>query len=204
MALNWTMLSPDRSPVPLPHELIIRAIDSPGVDLTLLIPSSIGSASRSSSGPSTSSSPNAVSNEKKIAASGGLWLTDTRLIFVSATPPKDGVLESLSVPLTSILSTKFEQPFFGANYLVVDVKPTPSGGLTDGTRAEIRLKDKGLFEFVSSLEKTRERAVYMRRQSCDEEEGLPSYNSPAGPSLSTTPVPTNSETPLDAPPAYDA
>ncbi|EKM59991.1 uncharacterized protein PHACADRAFT_250827 [Phanerochaete carnosa HHB-10118-sp] len=204
MALNWTMLSPERSPMPLPHELIIRTIDPPGADLTLFIPSSIGSASRSSLAPSSSSNPGVTTNEKRLTAPGGLWLTDTRLIFVSATPPKDGVLESLSVPLASIVSTKFEQPFFGANYLVIDIKPTPSGGLTDGTRAEIRLKDKGLFEFVSSLEKTRERAIYMRRQSCDEEEGLPSYGSPSGPSLSTTPVPTNSETPSDAPPAYDA
>ena len=74
--------------------------------------------------------------------------------------------------MTGILSTKFEQPFFGANYLVIDIKPSPGGGLSEGTKAEIRLKDKGLFEFVSSLEKTRERAIYMRRSSCDEEEGL--------------------------------
>lgn len=74
--------------------------------------------------------------------------------------------------MTAILSTKFEQPFFGANFLVVDIRPSPGGGLTEGSKAEIRFKDKGLFEFVSSLEKTRERAIYMRRSSCDEEEGL--------------------------------
>lgn len=204
MALNWTMLSPERSPVPLPHELIIRTIDSPGAELTLTIPSSIGSSAPRSGSSSSSSSSTPTSNEKKLTASGGLWLTDTRLIFVAAAPPKDGVLDSLSIPLTSILSTKFEQPFFGANFLVVDIRPTPSGGLTEGTRAEVRLKEKGLFEFVSALEKTRERAIYMRRQSCDEEEGLPSYGSPAGPSLSGTPAPIVTETPLDAPPAYDA
>ena len=82
------------------------------------------------------------------------------------------MLDSLSVPLPSILSTKFEQPFLGANYLSIDINPTPGGGLTEGSKAEIRLKDKGLFEFVSSLEKTRERAIYMRRSSADEEEGL--------------------------------
>ncbi len=37
---------------------------------------------------------------------------------------------------------------------------------------EIRLKDKGLFEFVGVLEKTRERAIYMKRSGADEEEGL--------------------------------
>lgn len=56
--------------------------------------------------------------------------------------------------------------------MAIDIKPTPGGGLTEGSKAEIRLKDKGLFEFVGSLEKTRERAIYMRRSSCDEEEGL--------------------------------
>ena len=94
-----------------------------------------------------------------------------QLIFVSATP-KSGEFESLSVPLTAILSTKFEQPFFGQNFLVVEIKPAPEGGLTAGTKAEIRLKDKGLFEFVGILEKTRERAIYMKRASADEEEGL--------------------------------
>ena len=143
-----------------------------------------------------------------------------QLIFVSASP-KNGDFDSLSIPLTAILSTKFEQPFFGANFLAIDIKPTPGGGLTEGSKAEVRLKDKGLFEFVGSLEKTRERAIYMRRSSCDEEEGLreyrhmadlmcqakalyvlASYTSPAGPSLSSTPVPM--VPPSDAPPAYDA
>lgn len=77
------------------------------------------------------------------------------------------------MPLTALLSTKFEQPYFGSNYLEVDIRPSRDGGLSDGTTAEIRFKDKGLFEFVSALEKTRERAVYMKRQSADDEdEGL--------------------------------
>lgn len=128
---------------------------------------------------------------------------------------------SLSIPLTSILSTKFEQPYFGQNFLVIEIKPSPEGGLTHGTKAELRFKDKAMFEFVSVLEKTRERFIYMRRQSADEEEGLraslashfpltlPSdhsravagYSTPsggaAGPSI---PLPA----PDDAPPGYDA
>lgn len=80
--------------------------------------------------------------------------------------------DSLTIPLTAILSTKFEQPYFGQNYLVLEIRPTPNGGLTNGTKAEIRFKDKAMFEFASVLEKTRERHIYMRRQSADEEEGL--------------------------------
>ena len=77
--------------------------------------------------------------------------------------------ESLSVPLTALLSTRFEQPTFASNFLAIDIKPAPSGGLTEGTRAEIRMKDKGIFEFASLIDKTRERAVYMKRQQADEE-----------------------------------
>lgn len=38
----------------------------------------------------------------------------------------------------------------------------------------VKFKDRAMFEFVSLLEKTRERAIYMRRQaqSDEEEEGL--------------------------------
>jgi WW domain-binding protein 2 len=95
-----------------------------------------------------------------------------QLIFVSAAKSSNVVFDSLSIPLPSILSTKFEQPFFGANYLTIEIAPSQGGGLTDGSKAEVRFKDKGLFEFTSALEKTRERAIYMRRQSADEDEGL--------------------------------
>jgi hypothetical protein len=52
------------------------------------------------------------------------------------------------------------------------IKPTPGGGLTDGTAAEIRLKDRAMFQFVSTVEKTRERVIYMKRQCVDDEEAL--------------------------------
>ena len=81
-------------------------------------------------------------------------------------------LDSLSVPLHSILLTKFEQPTFASNYLTFEIKPTPGGGLTNGTNVEVRFKDRAMFEFVSLLEKARERAIYMTRQLRDEEEGL--------------------------------
>jgi len=77
-------------------------------------------------------------------------------------------LDSLSVPLHSILSTTFEQPTFSGNYLVFEIKPSPDGGLTDGSKAEVRFKDRPMFEFVSLLEKAREKSIYMRRQAADE------------------------------------
>jgi len=187
MALNCVMLSPGRAPIPLPNELNIRTIDS-GVEFALTIPDAP---------PSGSSSSGGSGGARKLKDVGRLWLTDQRLIFVSDGENKSS-LESLSIPLTSLLSTKFEQPYFGSNYLSIDIKPAPDGGLAEGTKAEIRFRDKGLFEFVSVLEKTRERAVYMKRQSMDDDEGLPTYTpAEAGPSDS-------GGIPDDAPPGYDA
>lgn len=94
------------------------------------------------------------------------------LQFIFVTDP-NAPFESLSVPLHAILSTRFEQPTFGPNYLSFDVKPSAEGGLNDGTRVEVRFKDRAMFEFVSLLEKARERAIYMKRQNAeDAEEGL--------------------------------
>lgn len=97
-----------------------------------------------------------------------------QLIFIADLPKGSAKpsFESISIPLTALLSTKFEQPFLGANYLGLEIRPVPEGGLTDGTKAEIRLKDKGIFEFASSLDKTRERAIYMKRQQVEEEDSL--------------------------------
>ncbi|PFH50173.1 hypothetical protein AMATHDRAFT_61668 [Amanita thiersii Skay4041] len=188
MALNWTMLTPDRTPVPLPNEMTITSIDS-GVDLTLTIPDVPPSGSSSTSGGS--------GGVKRHKAVGKIWLTDQRLVF---TAPSNSTFDSLSVPLHSILSTRYEQPTFGANNLTFDIRPSPGGDLTEGTTAVVRFKDRAMFEFVSLLEKTRERAIYMKRQMEEDEEGLPSY---------TTPAESNSVTmigavPVENPPSYDS
>jgi hypothetical protein len=56
--------------------------------------------------------------------------------------------------------------------LSFEIKPSPEGGLSDGTQVELRFKDRAMFEFVSLLEKSRERAIYMKRQGAEDEEGL--------------------------------
>jgi len=192
MALNCVMLSPARSPIPLPHELTIRTLDS-GVELSISIPDAPPAGSAGSGGSG---------GTKKLKETGRMWLTDQRVIFIADAPSGSSKLgfESLSIPLTALLSTRFEQPYFGSNYLVIDVQPAPEGGLTHGTKAEVRLKDKGLFEFVSSLEKTRERAVYMRRQAADDHDDLPAYVPP--PTIIASSAAAG--IPDDAPPGYDA
>jgi hypothetical protein len=181
------MLNPNRTPVPLPNEMTITIVDS-GVDLSLTIPQSASSSSSSTAG-------SAVSEKRK--ATGKAYLTDQRFIFTS--DPTNSSFDSLSVPLHSILLTRFEQPTFGANYLTFEVKPSPEGGLTDGTQAEVRFKDRAMFEFVSLLEKTRERAIYMKRQITEDDEGLPTYTMPAESST----ISLVGGVPVENPPSYD-
>jgi len=138
----------------------ITTIDS-GVELALVIPDAP---------PSGSAPAGGSGGVRKFKALGKIWLTDQRFIFTSDTKNS---LDSLSVPLPSILSTRFEQPTFSGNYLSLEVKPSTGGGLAEGTKVEVRFKDRAMFEFVSLLEKTREKAIYMRKQAVDEvEEGL--------------------------------
>ena len=84
-------------------------------------------------------------------------------------------LESLSVPLSSLISTSFQQPLLGSNFLAMSISPSPEGGLTDGTKAEVRCSGR-LFEFAAALSKTRERAIEaMRNQDPELEDGLREY-----------------------------
>jgi len=192
MALNWTMLNPDRSLVPLPNEQILNTIES-GVELVLTIPDAP---------PSSSASAGGSGGSKKMKEKVLLWLTDQRLIFIAPPgAPTTAPFQSLSVPLLSILSASYEQPMFGANYISFEVKPSPEGGLTNGTKAEIRLSDRGILQFWEQLQKPRERAIYERRSKVleQEDEGLPVYTLPAA-TGSNTPA----ENPSDNPPGYDA
>ncbi|KAJ7585825.1 hypothetical protein C8J56DRAFT_939643 [Mycena floridula] len=191
MALNWAMLTPNRSPIPLPHEQTITTVET-GVDIMLNIPDSP---------PADSATAGGSGGTKKHQASGGVWVTDQRFIFVSK---PDSTFESITVPLHSILATRFEQPTFGANYLAFDVKPSGEGsGLSDGTTIEVRFKDRAMFEFVALLEKTRERAIYMKRQAQSDsaEEGLPTYTSPTQGNSSVSMM---DGIPVDNPPGYAA
>ncbi|KAF9498640.1 hypothetical protein BDN71DRAFT_1487426 [Pleurotus eryngii] len=177
MSLNWAMLTPDRSPVPLPDELTITAVTS-NVEVSLNIPDAP---------PTGSSSSGGSGGAKKLKETGALYLTDKRLIFIA---PPSRSFDSLSIPLPAILSTRFEQPTFGANYLGFEIKrPTA-----------VLQTDKAMFEFVSLLEKTREKAIYMKRHGAEEEEGLPTYTYPAESST----VSYVGDVPVDNPPSYDA
>ncbi|KAH7887500.1 hypothetical protein F5I97DRAFT_1935616 [Phlebopus sp. FC_14] len=191
MALNWVMLDAGRSPVPLQNEHTVLAIDSQ-VEYTLIIPDGAPPTSSPSAGESGGS--------RKLKEIGELILTNQRLIFIAALPSakaKQPSFESITVLLERILSTKFEQPFFGANYLAMTIRPSPNGGLTDGTTVEIRFLNQPLFQFVGTLTKTREMVIAMKKQLLDDEENLPEYSS-------SGPVAGGSGAYEDMPPGYDA
>ena len=77
----------------------------------------------------------------------------------------NSAFDSLSVLLHGILSTQFIQPTFSVNYLSMELKPANGGGLSEGTKCEVRFKDQPLLPFVNTLEKSRERAVYRMRDA---------------------------------------
>ncbi len=68
MALNWTMLDSQRSPIPLPHELIIRTVSA--AEVTVSVPNAP---------PTSSSTSGGSGGEKKLVGNGKIWLTDNRV-----------------------------------------------------------------------------------------------------------------------------
>ena len=69
MALNWTMLNPDRTPVPLPNEITLMTVGS-GADVSLTIPDSPPTGTTTSGGSG---------GERKLKGIGKLSLTDQRV-----------------------------------------------------------------------------------------------------------------------------
>jgi len=188
-AINWTTLDSSKTPVLLPDESNIMEVND-GVELTLLV-------------PRATPAPGGIGgSDEQLKEIGRLWLTDHRLIFLShsSTPS----FETFNAQLHGILSTQFAQPYFGANHLVMELKPAPGGGLTEGTKAEVRFKDKGMFDFVNVLEKSRERAVYRRRATMMDDD-LPVYTT-ASSSNQAVNLTAGGPPPLgdELPPGYEA
>jgi hypothetical protein len=71
MALNWTMLKPDRTPVPLPGELTIMTVE-PGAEVSLAVPDTP---------PAGSSTSGGSGGTRKLNGTGKLFLTDQRVRF---------------------------------------------------------------------------------------------------------------------------
>lgn len=178
MSINWVELNERKQPIPINDEVIVRS--EPNADLVLSFnPPNPPDANRAPSGKGKAKA-------NALEATGTVYVTDERvswfllwflltiphshsyhpsiqLVFVSSAFGQAGSFDTFSVQLLSLLSIQYQQPYFGSNYLALDIKPSPGGGLTEGAKAELRLKDKGLFELSGTLEKSRERALYKKR-----------------------------------------
>lgn len=76
MALNWTMLGPDRTPVPLPHEMTITTVD--GAEMILRVPDAP---------PTQGSSAGGSGGSKTFKATGKVIVTDMRVSFSNSDLP---------------------------------------------------------------------------------------------------------------------
>lgn len=173
MALNVTMLDDKRKPIPLPGEIILKSYES-GAELVLDIPKDRdGPPHRSKAIGAvllTEQRVRRLAKDTRLHFTTGYSHFVQQFVFIS-TP--NSQFDSLTVPLPAILSTHFEQPTFSANYFAFEIKPTGvNGGLQVGTQVELRFKSTPMFEFVALLEKTRERAIYMKRQKDQEDNEL--------------------------------
>jgi WW domain-binding protein 2 len=83
MALNWTMLGPDRTPVPLPKELMIMTVES-GAEISLIIPD-VPPTGTSTSGGS--------GGGRKLNGTGKLFLTDQRVRSSETGAPETNLYE---------------------------------------------------------------------------------------------------------------
>ncbi|KAG9037688.1 hypothetical protein FRB95_004534 [Tulasnella sp. JGI-2019a] len=190
MALNWTVFNERGRPVPLPRERIIS--EETRIDIVVKIPD----------GPPQGEAPSGGSGGagKTLSCIGTVWLSNLRFIF-QGPGSTDSTIQSLSIPYHLITQTKFEQPYFSANYLNMSVYPAPEGGLTPGTTVEVRFPDRGMFAWVEQMMNARNQAIAMRAQE-REGEALPVYVPP--PVESHGGVGVHPPSGAEAPPDYES
>ena len=189
MSINWAQLNERKQPIPINNEVIVKS--EPNADLLL-----------SCNPPETGQAPPTKGKARadNLKATGTVYVTDQRvswsslwfslplpfltifhsphliqLVFVSSAFGQPGSFDTFSVQHLSVLSIQYQQPYFGSNYIALDIKPASGGGLTEGTKVELRLKDKGLFELSGALEKSREMALYKKRDEMLNQPALREY-----------------------------
>jgi hypothetical protein len=179
MSLNWVMLDERKQPVPLPHERILSTVPDAHLTLHVGTPPQTLTASGTIWLTSDRVSPVkpktcplipaqfvfAASPQAQSTPGAGLLALVSQAVSPAPPAAPSTKLDSLSVPWLSVLSTSFVQPYFAANYLAMDVRPAEGGGLTLGTKAEVRLVERGMFEFIKTVEGVRNRAIERAREA---------------------------------------
>ncbi|GAB5589559.1 hypothetical protein Unana1_04459 [Umbelopsis nana] len=172
MSVNWTMLSQDsQTPVALPGEKIFFKQAHIKFELDC----------GSSGYPGTSGGAWHDAN-------GTVFLSNHRVIYVPQQPTER--LKSFHVPLLSLKTCRFEQPWFAANYISGHVLPVAGGGLSQPGELKLTFKEGGGFEFYSIFRELLER-IDETNETPQHLEALPTYTPGSG-----------SVAPGELPPAY--
>ncbi|KAG2185146.1 hypothetical protein INT44_001936, partial [Umbelopsis vinacea] len=165
MSINWTMIAPDgRTPVPLPREKIFFKQSSTNFELDCS-----GSKSTTLTPPS---SPAFFPSGAWHDANGTVFLSNQRVIYLPDRPSQQ--LQSFHVPLLSLKSCKYEQPWFAANYISGHVLPVAGGGLSQPGQLKLIFKEGGGFEFYSIFRELLER-IDETNEVPQHLEALPTY-----------------------------
>ncbi|KAG8777755.1 hypothetical protein FRC16_004054 [Serendipita sp. 398] len=124
-----------------------------------------------------------------------------RLVFVSNDPkaaPGPASFSSFSVAYPNILGVKYEQPWFGGNYIEFVIRPVQDGGLATGSivKCQLRVDGRGLYEFSASLGAR----MNAERNKRVEVNTLPVYTPPTNQNSGMNQ--SSAQVPNDLPPGY--
>ncbi|GMH42586.1 hypothetical protein BSKO_10505 [Bryopsis sp. KO-2023] len=81
-----------------------------------------------------------IDGNRKWKAKGALYLSDVRMVFVSAGVGRGGEIQAFDIPLAYIHKEDFKQPIFGCNHLTGKVWPAVIGGGPAGALPPIDFK----------------------------------------------------------------
>ncbi|KAK4051271.1 hypothetical protein OIO90_004752 [Microbotryomycetes sp. JL221] len=176
-SLNWTMLSRERKPMPLPHEKFMSPAIH-GVVLRLY---------KLPLGANMSYKPPASDVRK---ATGTVYLSNKRVMFVSRDQQlqqqsdhnrndDNALIDTFAVPYTHLYDGRFVQPWFGANYYEASCVAAPGGGLQPSTTYAVTFtfNDSGGFDFYQTVEEMKQRLG--ADGTSTPQESLPLYTPPS-------------------------
>ena len=117
---NPALIAPGQHPVPMPNEMFLL----------------------SRSGLSFS----AKSGRSKFDASGDLYLSTLRMVFVTSEPGSS--IQGFDLPIATLTSESFNQPIFGANNLTGTSPPLEGGDLTEPIKWRLAFNNGGVGTFL--------------------------------------------------------
>ncbi|KAF9921861.1 hypothetical protein FBU30_008081 [Linnemannia zychae] len=169
MSINWVMLTTDgKDIVPLQNEKIFFRQDGVRFELD----------------SSNGGYPGAGNTYS--AKSGTLFLTNQRIVYLSATP--NSYFATASLPIDKVQDSKLVQPWFSSATFKAVVMPVPGGGMTQPARLAISFSNGDIHEFELQYRSLRERLQELDGVAPAHLEQLPMYDPPKEPISTSTHV----------------